>query len=148
MKNPDNLHYLRDKVKDPRLGSFRHAAGIGKPKAGKLTFIAMNLLTNHAEANGLKKIQKGNGKLTLYVTRNGSGEYGGNSRPCIHCLQAMAETGRIRHVVYSDGDSYIVSTVNKLLREKDQHISSGNLFRMGLVDDEEGDDADEPNLDQ
>ena len=144
MKRPDNLLYLREKVKDPRLGNFRHAAGIGKPKSGKLTFIAINLMLQHAETSTLKKLPRGNGKLTMYVTRHGNGEYGANSRPCLHCLQAMAKSGRIRHVVYSDGKTYVVSTVNKLLRESEQHISSGNLYRMGLC--QEMDEGDEESI--
>jgi len=141
MKHGENLLKLRNKVKSPVYGAFRHAAGFAKN--GNLLNITINRLTSHAETNGLKKLPKGNGKFTMYITRHGNGLFGANSRPCLHCLQAMAECGRIRGVVYSDGQSFVVSTVNKLLRESEQHISAGNLYLMnkGKEEDEDEDEG-------
>ena len=95
--------------------------------------------SNHAEPTAMAKA--GNAKkYDIYITRTGKGEWGGNSRPCLHCLQAMLDKGNIRHVIYSDGETYQVSTVNKLLREPCQHISAGNRHLAG--EDNHGEDDD------
>ena len=111
---------------------------------GNNTF-SLTSLSKHAEPNVLAKIGNAR-KYDLYVARTGQGEFGGNSRPCFHCLQAMASSGMIKHVVYTNGENYTISTVNKLLREEDQHISAGHRHFLSL-DDEDDEDEAKPNLD-
>lgn len=86
-----------------------------------------NRLSFHAEATVLDKmVRRGNKKYNLYVVRTGKGDWGGNSRPCLHCLQTLADSNIIDRVIFTDGSYYTVSTVNKLLREEHQHISAGH----------------------
>lgn len=96
--------------------------------------------SGHAEPNAMAKSGSAK-KYDIYIIRTGKGEWGGNSRPCLHCLEAMAEKGNIKHVIYSDGISYQISTVNKLLREEEQHISSGNRHLMKVDEDEDEDEG-------
>ncbi len=103
-------------------------------------------LSFHAEAAVLDKLVRGgNKKYNLYVVRTGKGDWGGNSRPCLHCLQHMADTNCVNHVIFSDGKDYTVSTVNKLLSEDNQHISAGHRHYCCL-DEDEDDEDNKPNL--
>ena len=100
----------------------------------------------HAEATVLDKlVRRGNKKFDLYVVRTGQGSWGGNSRPCLHCLRLMADSNIIKHVVFTNGVGYTVSTVNKLLREDNQHISAGHKH-FCCLEEEEDDDENKDNL--
>jgi len=91
-------------------------------------------LSKHAEPNVLARAGNAR-KYDIYIARTGKGDWGGNSRPCLHCLKAMAMSGIIKHVIFTDGENYTISTVNKLLREEHQHISSGHRHFFSIEED-------------
>ena len=106
-----------------------------------------NRPSSHSEVTALDKlVRRGNKKYDCYVVRTGEGDWGGNSRPCFHCLQALADSNIINRVVFTNGTDYSVSTVNKLLNESDQHISSGHKHFCCHDDDEDDDEDNKPNL--
>lgn len=105
-----------------------------------------NRISVHAEATVLDKlVLRGSKKYNLYVVRTGQGEWGGNSRPCIHCLQRMDASGIIDRVIFSNGTKYTTSSLNKLLNEDNQHISAGHRH-FGCLEEEDDEEENKPNL--
>lgn len=103
-------------------------------------YIISNRNPAHAEATVLSKLLKNRDKkYDMYVVRTSKGYTGGNSQPCYECLQCMAASHNINRIVYTDGESIAVTTVNKLLNTGHHHVSKGQKYLL----EEENEDDDE-----
>lgn len=144
-----------------KLEKHKHGCGIftGTPSRSNLTQFGFNKFntnsasTIHAEMDALIKYRNSpayspHTKLSLVVVRTN----GGNSRPCMHCIDTMTSgiLGSIKNVYYTDGDNITKESISSLKENATQHVSFYNRSvangEIG-VDDEDDDEEGEEDLD-
>ncbi|ATZ80895.1 hypothetical protein BMW23_0849 [Bodo saltans virus] len=108
---------------------------LGKSNSNK----QYNTPSTHAEIDAYKKLPKyyASREMNIIVVRFSKSGDLCKSRPCLHCLQTLSNSGiRIKYVYYSNDGDIRKEKFDTMLESELTSISSGMRFKMRMRETE------------